>query len=130
MSLSAYQKAQQRVETPRELEYRLFGQVTRALIDIQDLPRHEIARRMDALDWNRRVWSFMAADCGNPDNALPENLRASIISLSLWVSRYSSEVMHKGEDVEPLIDVNRSIMQGLASQIELQKEVLQASGAS
>lgn len=130
MSLSAYQKAQQRVETPRELEYRLFGQVTRALIDIQDLPRHEIARRMDALDWNRRVWSFMAADCGNPDNALPENLRASIISLSLWVSRYSSEVMHKGEDIEPLIDVNRSIMQGLAGQIELQKEALQASGAS
>jgi flagellar protein FlaF len=120
MSLKAYQKAQQRVETPRELEYRLFGQVTRALIDIQDLPRHEIARRMDALDWNRRVWSFMAADCANPDNALPENLR---------VSRYSSEVMHKGEDVEPLIDINRSIMQGLASQIELQKEALQASGA-
>ena len=128
MSLRAYQKAQQRVETPREIEYRLFGQVTRALMDIQDLPRHEIARRMDALDWNRRVWSFMAADCANPDNALPENLRASIISLSLWVSRYSSEVMQKGEDVEPLIDINRTIMQGLASQIERQSEAaLQAS---
>ena len=123
MSLQAYQKAQQRVETPREIEYRLFGQVTRALLD------HEIARRMDALDWNRRVWSFMAADCANPDNALPENLRASIISLSLWVGRYSSEVMQKGEDVEPLIDINRTIMQGLASQIERQKEALQASEA-
>lgn len=128
MSLRAYQKAQQRVETPREIEYRLFGQVTRALMDIQDLPRHEIARRMDALDWNRRVWSFMAADCASSDNALPENLRASIISLSLWVSRYSSEVMQKGEDVEPLIDINRTIMQGLASQIERQSEAaLQAS---
>ena len=128
MSLRAYQKAQQRVETPREIEYRLFGQVTRALMDIQDLPRHEIARRMDALDWNRRVWSFMAADCASSDNALPENLRASIISLSLWVSRYSSDVMQKGEDVEPLIDINRTIMQGLASQIERQSEaVLQAA---
>jgi flagellar protein FlaF len=128
MSLRAYQKAQQRVETPREIEYRLFGQVTRALMDIQDLPRHEIARRMDALDWNRRVWSFMAADCAGSDNALPENLRASIISLSLWVSRYSSDVMQKGEDVEPLIDINRTIMQGLASQIERQSEAaLQAA---
>ncbi len=128
MSLRAYQKAQQRVETPREIEYRLFGQVTRALMDIQDLPRHEIARRMDALDWNRRVWSFMAADCASSDNALPENLRASIISLSLWVSRYSSDVMQKGEDVEPLIDINRTIMQGLASQIERQSEAaLQAA---
>jgi flagellar protein FlaF len=127
MSLRAYQKAQQRVETPREIEYRLFGQVTRALMDIQDLPRHEIARRMDALDWNRRVWSFMAADCASADNALPENLRASIISLSLWVGRYSSEVMQKGEDVEPLIDINRTIMQGLASQIERQNEALQTA---
>jgi flagellar protein FlaF len=71
----------------------------------------------------------MAADCANPDNALPENLRASIISLSLWVGRYSSEVMQKGEDVEPLIDINRTIMQGLASQIERQNEALQASEA-
>ena len=71
----------------------------------------------------------MAADCANPDNALPENLRASIISLSLWVGRYSSEVMQKGEDVEPLIDINRTIMQGLASQIERQKDALQASEA-
>ncbi|OYU77220.1 MAG: flagellar biosynthesis regulator FlhF [Alphaproteobacteria bacterium PA3] len=109
------------------MEYRLFGQVTRALMDIQDLPRYEIARRMDALDWNRRVWSFMAADCASADNALPENLRASIISLSLWVSRYSSEVMQKGEDVEPLIDINRTIMQGLASQIERQNEALQTA---
>jgi flagellar protein FlaF len=98
-------------------------------MDIQDLPRHEITRRMDALDWNRRVWSFMAADCVNSDNGLPENLRASIISLSLWVGRYSSEVMQKGEDVEPLIDINRTIMQGLASQIERQNEALQASEA-
>jgi flagellar protein FlaF len=127
MSLRAYQKAQQRVETPREIEYRLFGQVTRALMDIQDLPRHEITRRMDALDWNRRVWSFMAADCANPDNSLPQSLRASFISLSLWVGRYSSEVMQTGADVEPLIDINRTIMQGLAGQIERQNEALQVS---
>ena len=33
MSLQAYQQASARAESPRELEYRLFGQVTRALID-------------------------------------------------------------------------------------------------
>jgi flagellar biosynthesis activator protein FlaF len=128
MSLRAYQTAQQRVETPRELEYRLFGQVTRALIEIQDLPRYEIAKRMDAIDWNRRVWSFMASDCMDSTNALPESLRASIISLSIWVGRYSSEVMQKGESVEPLIDINRTIMQGLATQIEAQSPVLQSAG--
>lgn len=122
MSLNAYQAAQRRAETPREIEYRLFAQVTRALLEIQDLPRTEIARRMDVLDWNRRVWSAMAADCLDDANQLPPQLRASIVSLSLFVGRHSSEVMQKNADMEPLIEINRMIMQGLAGQIELQNE--------
>ncbi|MEN9856163.1 MAG: hypothetical protein RLZZ157_1289, partial [Pseudomonadota bacterium] len=71
-------------------------------------------------DWNRRVWSFMANDCMAEGNALPEQLRASIVSLSLWVGRYTSDVMQRQADIEPLIDINRTIMQGLAAQIEMQ----------
>lgn len=118
MSLNAYQTLQKRVETPRETEYRLFTQVTRALIEASKLPRNDIAKRMDAIDWNRRVWTFMASDCSDNDNGLPDSLRAGIISLSIFVSKYSSEVIQKGADFEPLIDINRSIMQGLAGQIE------------
>ena len=33
MSLKAYQKAQVAVENPRSIEYRLFGQITGALMD-------------------------------------------------------------------------------------------------
>ena len=119
MSLNAYQQMQKRVETPRETEYRLFAQVTRALIEASTLPRIEIAKRMDALDWNRRVWTFMASDCANDNNSLPDQLRASIISLAIFVDKYSSQVMQKNEEIEPLIDINRSIMQGLQSQIEM-----------
>jgi flagellar biosynthesis activator protein FlaF len=118
MSLTAYQTAQRRVETPREIEYRLFAQVTRALMEAQNTPVQEVAKRMDAIDWNRRVWSVLAGDCSGNDNALPDQLRASIISISLWVGRYSSDVMQRNADIEPLIDVNRSVMQGLAGQIE------------
>jgi flagellar protein FlaF len=60
----------------------------------------------------------LAGDCSANGNALPDQLRASIISISLWVGRYSSEVMQRNADIEPLIDVNRSVMQGLAGQIE------------
>ncbi|MEK7661147.1 MAG: flagellar biosynthesis regulator FlaF [Pseudomonadota bacterium] len=120
MGLSAYQTVQKRVETPRETEYRLFSCVTRALMDVAALPKTEIGKRMDALDWNRRVWTFMAGDCADDNNGLPDQLRASIISLSLFVGKYTSTVMQSGEDIESLIDINRSIMQGLAGQIELQ----------
>ena len=118
MSLRAYQQAATRAENPRELEYRLFGQVTRALMDASQAPEDDIAKRIDALDWNRRVWSAMATDCSLPENSLVPELRASIISLSLWVGRHSSAVMRKEEDFEPLIDINRTIMQGLAGRVE------------
>jgi flagellar biosynthesis activator protein FlaF len=124
MGLAAYQTAQRRVETPREIEYRLFGQVTHALMEAQKLPVTEVAKRMDAIDWNRRVWSFMAGDCMSTENSLNEQLRASIVSLSIWVSKYSSEVMQRHADMEPLIDINRTIMQGLAGQIETSSPVL------
>lgn len=124
MGLAAYQTAQRRAETPREIEYRLFGQVTHALMEAQKLPHTEAAKRMDAIDWNRRVWSFMAGDCIGNENSLPDQLRASIVSLSLWVGRYSSDVMQRHADMEPLIDINRTIMQGLAGQIDSNSPVL------
>jgi flagellar protein FlaF len=114
MSVHAYQQAATRAESPRELEYRLFAQVTRALMDASKLDTTELGQRMDALDWNRRVWATLAAECGRPENALPKPLRASIISLSIWVGKHSSLVIKGQEDFEPLIEVNRMIMQGLA----------------
>ena len=114
MSLQAYQRAAQRAENPRDTEYRLFGDVTRALIEASQVDDSDIQTRIDALDWNRRVWSALASDCARDDNALPDQVRANIISLSLWVNRHSSAVMRREEDFEPLIEVNRIIMQGLA----------------
>lgn len=114
MSVHAYQQAATRAESPRELEYRLFAQVTRALMDASKLDRMEIGQRMDALDWNRRVWATLAAECGRPENGLPPPLRASIISLSIWVGKHTGLVIRNEEEFEPLIEINRMIMQGLA----------------
>jgi len=114
MSLQAYQKTQIATGNPRDTEYRLFGQVTGALINAKDQPRTS-QELIKAIDWNRRVWSALASDCSSEANALPQNLRAQIISLSLWVTRYSSQVMREGAGLDPLIDVNRAIMEGLAA---------------
>jgi flagellar protein FlaF len=114
MSLQAYQQAATRAETSRETEYRLFAQVTRALMEAAKCEPDDIRGRIDALDWNRRVWSVMGTACADPANALPEPLRASIISLSIWVSKHTSQVIRRKEDIEPLIEINRMIMQGLS----------------
>lgn len=116
MSLQAYQQAATRAENPRDMEYRLFAQVTRALMEAAALDKTEVGKRVDALDWNRRLWATLGADCSNPQNGLPPALRASFISLSIWVSRHTTLVIRNKEEIEPLIEINRMIMQGLASQ--------------
>jgi flagellar protein FlaF len=113
MSLQAYQQAATRAETPKETEYRLFAQVTLALIEAAKCDPSDIRGRIDALDWNRRMWSTLGTACADSENALPQELRASIISLSIWVGKHTSLVMRRQEEIQPLIDVNRSIMQGL-----------------
>ena len=116
MGLQAYQQAAARTENPRDAEYRLFGQVTRALLQAAEIPPEDMNGRMEALDWNRRLWSALASDCADPQNVLPDALRAQIISLSLWVSRHTSAVMRREEEIDPLIDINRIMMQGLSGQ--------------
>jgi len=67
-----------------------------------------------ALEENRRLWSVMTADCALETNELPQQLRAAIVSLGLWVIRYSSQVLRGDAEIDPLIDVNRDVMEGLA----------------
>ncbi|MFC7378875.1 flagellar biosynthesis regulator FlaF [Brevundimonas sp. GCM10030266] len=114
MSLQAYKTAATRAESPREAEYRLFGQVTRALMHASTVDPSDVKTRIEALDWNRRLWSALATDCSDPGNAMAMGLRAQIISISLFVGRHSSEIMRGDNDFETLIEINKSIMQGLA----------------
>jgi flagellar biosynthesis activator protein FlaF len=113
MSLQAYQQAAQRAENPRDTEYRLFALVTRALIDASESDALETGARVAALDWNRRLWSVLANDCAKPENRLPDVLKARIISLSLWVNRHTSAVARREATFDLLIEVNRTVMQGL-----------------
>jgi flagellar protein FlaF len=114
MSIQAYQNAAKKTEGPRQTEYRAFAAATRSLMDAASLPDTEVGRRAEALALNRRLWSLLAADCAAEGNSLPQGLRAQIISLSLFVDRHSSAVMRNGAAFDVLIDINRTIMQGLA----------------
>ncbi|MEJ0043084.1 MAG: flagellar biosynthesis regulator FlaF [Rhizomicrobium sp.] len=112
MTLRAYQDTQRVTEDSRATEYRLFGQVTGALIDAQ---KREIkgGPLAEAVDWNRTLWRTLAADCMDDRNALTHDVRAKIVSLSLWVTKYSKQVTREGASLDPLIEINRTIMQGL-----------------
>ncbi|GAA0551657.1 flagellar protein FlaF [Rhizomicrobium palustre] len=97
------------------MEYRLFGQVTGAMLSAQRENKSG-GSLAEVVDSNRKLWRLLAADCLDNSNRLPEGLRANIVSLSLFVTRYSKDVIRSGAPLDPLIDINRSIMQGLEGQ--------------
>jgi flagellar biosynthesis activator protein FlaF len=115
MSIQAYQRAATRSENPRETEYRVFAAVTANLVRAAEQGRADISVLAQAIHDNRRLWSIFATDCAQPTNALAEGTRAQIISLALFVDRQCSAVLREGAEIEPLIDINRSMMEGLAA---------------
>lgn len=114
MSLTAYQQASARVEEPRDVEYRLFGMVVRALNDVKGLDRSDLGALASVIDWNKRIWVALAQDCADDRNGHNEALRAGIISLAMFVEKYSVQVIRDSADIDVLIDINRTVMQGLA----------------
>lgn len=113
MSLAAYQRAHRAAEHPRAMEFRLLAEISREIEQAWASGWRGV-QLMPALHRNREMWSTFAAACGPADNELPAELRASIISLALWVDRYTSAVMAGREDVDALLDVNRLLMDGLS----------------
>ena len=115
MSLHAYQRARTVAEDPRAAEHRLVSQITGEMLHARDAGLAGAAL-MPVLHRNREMWSLFGAACGAPGNGLPDALRASIVSIGLWVDRFTSEVVAGRESIEDLIAVNRSVAEGLAGQ--------------
>ena len=113
MSLHSYTVALNATENPRQTERRLFAQVTRALMECREDDSKSMLAK--AVHWNRRLWLALQSDCAMEDNVLPDKTRAGIISLAIWVDKHSRKVLRGEAKIQPLIDVNRSIMEGLSA---------------
>ncbi|MBT5524964.1 MAG: flagellar biosynthesis regulator FlaF [Rhodospirillaceae bacterium] len=107
----AYLAAQNVTEDSRQTEYRLFAQVTGAMIKAEDANHADVVR---TVHWNRRLWLTLQADCASESNQLPDATRAGIISLAIWVDKHSRKVLKREADLQPMIEVNRNIMEGLS----------------
>ena len=118
MSVLAYKRAQTTVSDPRENEYRLFAQVTRALMEARDEEANAESGRSETyfktVNWNRSLWMTLATDLSMPGNQLPDQLKAQLLSLAIWVGRETGKVIRGESSVSPFIEVNRAIMAGLA----------------
>lgn len=69
---------------------------------------------IEALNFTNRVWTSLLDDLGNPENALPKELRANLISIGLWVLRETEDVRQgRTDNFDGLIEVSQIIRDGL-----------------
>ena len=97
---------------PRDTEYRAFAEVTRRLSDLSDSP-DAFPRLAEAVYLNLRLWTALAVDVANDDNALPEELRARIFYLAEFTRVHTQKVLRERAPHDVLIEINTAIMRGL-----------------
>jgi flagellar protein FlaF len=115
MSYAAYAGVQQAVETPRDLEIRAISHITSQLIAANE-PDAEPMTRIRALNGNVRLWSLLMQYLSEPDNALPDTIKASYISLGLFAHRTSVAALTAATDLSTLITINTDVLDALDHQ--------------
>jgi flagellar protein FlaF len=69
---------------------------------------------IEALLFVRRLWSMLMEDLASPDNDLPANLRADLISIGIWVMREADQIrLGKSANFRGIIEVSAAIRDGL-----------------
>lgn len=125
LAYKAYGQVTQRTATGRALEYAVFEQITRDLQSVLDDGGENPGAWGDAIYRNLQLWTIIATDLLSPENALPNETKAGLITLSEFVRRTSMKVLAGSEGLADIIEVNRTIMAGLdGSAASAEQEVI------
>ncbi|MFT3672946.1 flagellar biosynthesis regulator FlaF [Aestuariivirga sp.] len=69
---------------------------------------------VEAIFFLNRLWGVLLEDLSRRDNELPDDLRAKLISIGIWILRYAEELRQgKKSDFLPIIEVSECISKGL-----------------
>ena len=111
--LQAYGQAQNMALPPRHAEAMAFAKAV-ALLN-QAGAADEAAAYASALEFNQLLWTIVQADVAGPDNALPKDLRKTLLSLSVFVDRQTVAALADptAERLAPLIRINENMAKGL-----------------
>jgi flagellar protein FlaF len=115
--IRAYQQTQKANLTPREVEAMAF---TKAAVMLEDAKSKvaDIEGYSQALRFNHLLWTIIQADITEPENQLPGEIKANILSLSIFVDKQTTKAMRGSDasDLDVLININRNLAAGLRSE--------------
>lgn len=103
------------VRSDRSAEYSIFAKITARLSYAAQQADTHFQDVASAIADNRKLWTHLAGDVADPDNALPDALRAQIFYLGEFVTHHSRLALRNEADIAPLIEINKTIMRGLSN---------------
>lgn len=103
------------LRTERNSEYDAFSYVTRLLRDAKSSRLGPAT--VQAIHKNSELWSILATDLAQPDNTLPDETKAGLISLAGFAIRQGFSVLNNVGTINSLIEVNVAIMKGLRGEV-------------
>lgn len=117
---AAYDSTQKATTSGRGLESAALFKAARQLEAVKqhwDTPDRDV-RLLEALRYNQRLWTIFQADLERPDHGLPTELRQNLLRLAAFIDRRSYELLGEPdrEKLQALIDIDRNIASGLASE--------------
>src|ERR1700742_4305333 len=111
--VAAYQQQQKRNLSPREVEAMAF---TKAALLLEDAKKNtgDIAEYSKALRFNHLLWTIIQADLTDPENQLPPEIKANVMSLSIFVDKQTNQALRSSNstDLDVLININRNLADG------------------
>ncbi|EAQ01974.1 hypothetical protein OB2597_20156 [Pseudooceanicola batsensis HTCC2597] len=124
MSIAAYKRTIRESESPRQIERRVFLRVTGEL-EKKSTPFDKAASRADRADLlagglrshlaeNLKLWSTIKHDLSQPENGLPVQLKAGLISLALFVERQTANCLGGSAGLGVLVQINQNLISGLS----------------
>ena len=117
--LQAYAQTQKSSMSSREIEAMAF---TKAALKLEETKKSldDYDAYASALKFNQLLWTIIQADIVDQENQLPDQLKANILSLSIFVDRQTIKALADTSEkhLDVLININKNLAEGLLAQKE------------
>lgn len=69
---------------------------------------------IEATHFTQRLWSALLTDLAEGNNQLPDELRASLISIGIWVLKENEKIRQRNsDDFDGIIEISKTIVGGI-----------------
>ena len=113
-SNQAYKSSQKLGAGARQTEARALLEAARRLSIVQP-DSDDFSEYRAALRLNWRFWTIIQSDIASEENALPSEIKANVMSLSIFIDKHTVGALAEPDTgkLDVLIEINRNIASGL-----------------